>query len=130
MPDMDGLELAEAVRNLLPNTPKLVMVTASDTSTLEQDHRLKSFDTLLNKPITAAQIGKLLANREIRSPISEKPATAPLAGLRILLAEDIPTNQLIACEYSSRSVQRSKRPAMAKKPCIWSPIKAKPTTSC
>jgi len=98
MPDMDGLELAEAVRNLLPNTPKLVMVTASDTSTLEQDHRLKSFDTLLNKPVTAAQIGKLLANREIRSPISEKPATAPLAGLRILLAEDIPTNQLIACE--------------------------------
>ncbi|UCV11701.1 PAS domain S-box protein [Dechloromonas denitrificans] len=98
MPDMNGLELAEAIRNLLPKPPRLVMVTASDTTTLDTDPRLDIFDTVLNKPVTAAQINKLLATREIHSPGTTKPMTAPLAGLRVLLAEDIPTNQLIACE--------------------------------
>ena len=98
MPDMDGLELADAIRNLMPNPPKLVMVTASDTAALDDAKRLSGFDTILNKPVTAAEIGRLLSNHEVRGATSPKLAPAPLAGLRVLLAEDIPTNQLIACE--------------------------------
>ena len=97
MPGMDGLELAEAIRNQISPCPRLVMVTASDTATLNAEERLHCVDAVLNKPLTAAQIGKLVKDREAQS--SNAPnAPAPLAGLRVLLVDDMPTNLLIAGE--------------------------------
>jgi signal transduction histidine kinase/DNA-binding response OmpR family regulator/HPt (histidine-containing phosphotransfer) domain-containing protein len=97
MPGMDGLELAEAIRDQISPPPRLVMVTATDTSSLEGEERLSCFDTVLNKPVTAAQIGKLIEQSD--PPLPAPPGQpAPLAGMRVLLVEDMPTNQLIACE--------------------------------
>jgi PAS domain S-box-containing protein len=97
MPGMDGLELADAIHNQITPAPKLVMVTAADTATLVGEARLRCFDAVLNKPVTAAQIGKLLNQAE--APAASAPSRpAPLAGLRVLLVEDMPTNQLIAGE--------------------------------
>jgi len=97
MPGMDGLELAEAIRTEVTPTPKLVMVTASDTSELEEGQRLAYFDAVINKPVTAAQIAKLLADGPLHAtPKANQPA--PLAGLRVLLVDDMPTNRLIAGE--------------------------------
>ncbi len=98
MPGMDGLELAETIRNQTSTPPKLVMVTATDTTMLEGDSRLNCFDAMLNKPVTAMQIRKLLADGKSKRVAAVPGHAAPLAGLRILLVEDIPTNQLIACE--------------------------------
>ncbi len=97
MPGMDGLELAEAIREQIMPPPKLVMVTAADTATLVGETRLNCFDALLNKPVTAAQIGKLI-NQGEASNAGTPSRPAPLAGLRVLLVEDMPTNQLIASE--------------------------------
>ena len=97
MPGMDGLELAEAIRNQISPCPRLVMVTASDTTTLDAEERLHCVDTILNKPVTAAQIGKLVAEREAQNSAAPS-APAPLAGLRVLLVDDMPTNLLIASE--------------------------------
>ena len=97
MPDMDGLELAEAIHNESARPPRLVMVTATDTSSLEGDSRLECFDATLNKPVTAMQIGKLLTDGPPKQAAKFGHA-APLAGLRILLVEDMPTNQLVARE--------------------------------
>jgi len=97
MPGMDGLELAEAIRNQISPCPQLVMVTASDTATLDAEERLRCVDAVLNKPVTAAQIGKLVKDRELQNQPTPT-APAPLAGLRVLLVDDMPTNQLIACE--------------------------------
>jgi len=97
MPGMDGLELADAILNQITPAPKLVMVTATDTATLAGETRLRCFDAVLNKPVTAAQISKLINQGEAPAPAApSKPA--PLAGLRVLLVEDMPTNQLIASE--------------------------------
>jgi signal transduction histidine kinase/CheY-like chemotaxis protein len=97
MPGMDGLELADAILNQITPAPKLVMVTATDTATLVGETRLNCFDAVLNKPVTAAQISKLINQGEAPAPAApSKPA--PLAGLRVLLVEDMPTNQLIASE--------------------------------
>jgi PAS domain S-box-containing protein len=97
MPDMDGLELAAAIRSLLPEAPKLVLITAADTHVLEHQGDLRHFHQTINKPITAAQIRNLLANNPVPAA-SRKTAPAALAGVHVLLAEDIPTNQLIARE--------------------------------
>ena len=97
MPGMDGLELAEAIGNQISPPPKLIMVTAADTTSLEEQERLSGFAAVINKPVTAAQIGKLLADAATK-PAPEPGQPAPLAGLRILLVDDMPTNCLIARE--------------------------------
>jgi CheY-like chemotaxis protein len=97
MPGMDGLELADAILNQITPAPKLVMVTAADTATLAGETRLRCFDAVLNKPVTAAQIGKLV-NQGAPAAANPPSKPAPLAGLRVLLVEDMPTNQLIASE--------------------------------
>jgi CheY-like chemotaxis protein/HPt (histidine-containing phosphotransfer) domain-containing protein len=97
MPGMDGLELAAIIHDQIAHRPRLVMVTATDTSTLAEDIRSNCFDAMLNKPVTAAQVSRLIAEQQPRVAVSATP-TAPLAGLRVLLVEDMPTNQLIACE--------------------------------
>jgi len=97
MPGMDGLELADAILNQITPAPKLVMVTATDTATLAGETRLRCFDAVLNKPVTAAQISKLV-NQGAPAAANPPSKPAPLAGLRVLLVEDMPTNQLIASE--------------------------------
>ena len=97
MPGMDGLELAEAIGNQISPPPKLIMVTAADTTALQDQARLRCFDAVINKPVTAAQIGKLL-DETARQPATATGQPAPLAGLRILLVDDMPTNRLIARE--------------------------------
>ena len=103
MPGMDGLALAHAIRARLSPMPRLVMVTAADTNSLEDAAALGEFDSVINKPLTAAQIGKLVDS--LGKPLPPRndggnghKAPAPLAGLRVLVAEDIPTNQLIVSE--------------------------------
>jgi CheY-like chemotaxis protein len=97
MPGMDGLELADTIRNQIVPAPKLVMVTATDTATLDGETRLNCFDAVLNKPVTAAQIGKLIDQGDV-PVVAPAGKPAPLAGVRVLLVEDMPTNQLIATE--------------------------------
>jgi len=96
MPGIDGLELAEILRQRDPQQRlKLVLVTASDSQALADDPRLAHFNGILQKPVTAAQLNRLLSHEQASSPMK---TIAPLAGLRVLLVEDIPTNQLVARE--------------------------------
>ncbi len=96
MPGIDGLELADILRQRDPQRRrKLLLVTASDTLALASDARLALFDGTMQKPVTAAQLGRLL--EQAPSP-ALATSIAPLAGMRVLLVEDIPTNQLVAQE--------------------------------
>ncbi len=98
MPGMDGLTLASNIRESLPTCPKLVLVTAADTHAMEEAGQLKHFDSVLSKPITAAQIGEMLTGKPAITRPKSGSDSSGLKGLRVLLAEDIPTNQLIATE--------------------------------
>ena len=98
MPGMDGLTLASQIREVITTSPKLVLVTAADTHAMEEAGQLKHFNSVLNKPITAAQIGEMLTGKPAVSSPKDTNQSLGLQGLRILLAEDIPTNQLIATE--------------------------------
>lgn len=70
---------------------------AGNPGGLASDERLHCVDAVLSKPVTAAQIGKLVRDRKLQN--HAKPnAPAPLAGVRVLLVDDMPTNLLIAGE--------------------------------
>ena len=92
MPGMDGIELARAIQERFSPVPRLIMVTAADTTGQAQ---LEPFAAVLHKPVTAAQLGQVLNG--FRAPATvARPAE--LAGLRALLVDDLPTNLLIASE--------------------------------
>ena len=98
MPDMDGLALAHHIRCGPNQATKLIMVTAENIHTARFRHALDDFDDVMEKPVTAARISEVLANLQHRAtaPVAVAPAKmAPLAGVRLLVAEDVPTNQLI-----------------------------------
>src|SRR5574343_552461 len=98
MPDMEGLALAHHIRSGPNQATKLIMVTAENIHTSAFRHALDDFDDVMEKPVTAARISEVLAQLHRGASISAGPdpaKMAPLAGVRILVAEDVPTNQLI-----------------------------------
>ncbi len=98
MPGMDGLELAEAIASLVSPCPKLVLVTATDTNAIENESRLARFSAVIHKPVNLAQINDLVADSPLSAAAHASHQPSLLAGVSVLLVEDIPTNQLIACE--------------------------------
>jgi CheY-like chemotaxis protein/HPt (histidine-containing phosphotransfer) domain-containing protein len=99
MPGMNGLELAQHIRDNLTRTPKLVLVTGANLNTEDDQDALGGFDAILEKPVTAAKISETLtrlsASEEKKDSGLSTAAEQSIAGMRILVAEDVPTNQLI-----------------------------------
>jgi PAS domain S-box-containing protein len=100
MPDMDGLELAQHIRAERARTPKLVLVTGENIHASQYRGTLGDFSAVMEKPVTSARIAEVLASLNGKPPATEEslpPASAAgqLSGLRILVAEDVPTNQML-----------------------------------
>ena len=98
MADMDGLALAQRIRSEPGLATKLVMVTGENIHASRYRHALGDFDAIVEKPVTAARISEVLHHlqqEDTATPAPVAPKAAPLAGLRALVAEDVPTNQLI-----------------------------------
>ena len=98
MPGIDGLALASMIRSRLGRRTHLVMITADNTNAPELNDALGDFDEVIEKPVTYARLVNVLARlrgERVVPPAAAPPTAAPLAGVRILVAEDIPTNQLI-----------------------------------
>jgi len=98
MPDMDGLSLAHHIRSGPNRAAKLIMVTAENIHASRFRHALDDFDDVMEKPVTAAHIREVLDHLQHRATeptLPDSTRSAPLAGIRLLVAEDVPTNQLI-----------------------------------
>ena len=103
MPGTDGWELAEAIRKITPadETPLILMVTAHSKE--EMADKFTQNPNLLNgfltKPVTRMQIFQTYFDAVSASqnwPDSFVSPAQPLAGIRVLVVEDNPTNQQIA----------------------------------
>lgn len=108
MPDMDGLTLAQEIRQKRdPQTLPLVMLTSlgGPGSVAKSDLEAAQFSAFLTKPIKPSQLFDGLVNIFSEQPNRRLPATdiyefdpgmSQHLPLRILLAEDHPTNQKLA----------------------------------
>ncbi len=110
MPDLNGLEVIAKIRALpLSYQPHCVLVTAAGVQSIVDEAKAAGYAAVLQKPASLPGlrevVSQLLASEERPDsyPKEEKcPCDALLrehkAGSRILLVEDEPINQMIACE--------------------------------
>ena len=103
MPRMDGLTLAEALR-ALPAGRTVPLVMLSSVNYRSGDPRLEHFRAFLTKPVKASPLYNTLLEALPRTTPQPTAPAAPTLDreqavrhpLRILLAEDHPTNQKLA----------------------------------
>ncbi|MBC2872245.1 response regulator [Bittarella massiliensis] len=103
MPGMDGIEVTRRIRREVGDELPIVMISAYDISEVEWEAREAGVNGFLPKPLYRSSV--YTAIREAVSgrsgPVRRKPASAekrPLAGLRLLVAEDNSLNREIAEE--------------------------------
>jgi PAS domain S-box-containing protein len=110
MPGMDGWQTCARIRAmpLQERTPLVIMVTAHGREMLDQQPQKDQalLDGFLVKPVTAGML-RTAFRRALRGPGEAAPLVPavlaqPLAGLRLLLAEDNAVNQQIAIELLAR----------------------------
>ncbi|MDO3626098.1 two-component regulator propeller domain-containing protein [Mucilaginibacter sp. BT774] len=103
MPDMDGVELARAIRNSANQLPVIMLSSIGDTNRKKYPGL---FSAVLVKPVKQSQLLKSIyaelgERKEVVSPVSEKPENvldpefANRYPLDILIAEDNPVNQML-----------------------------------
>ncbi|MBN1295351.1 response regulator [bacterium] len=103
MPDMDGIELVQVIRqNPLFNSMRLIILVSMDQTGDTQRFRQVRVDAWLTKPVRVNTlfdtIQTLLTQNTsppVTTPVSESEITAPPITPRILLIEDNETNRMV-----------------------------------
>src|SRR5690606_26952437 len=111
MPGMNGTELARAIKAEAPieNTALILLSSIGqpvDVSTLRQF----GFTGSMMKPVRQSQLFDAIVEAMARSdskkpdaPVAENARPRPLAGVRVLLAEDNEVNQILASEVLKKA---------------------------
>lgn len=93
MPGMDGLELAEAIRNTGSRTP--IILLSSNTSFAANDPGAAHLHAILQKPLPRADLFTQLQSVGPLITQQKKDAPPEVRKMRVLAAEDNKTNQLV-----------------------------------
>ncbi len=100
LPDIEGLAVAHHIADGGKRKTRLVMLCGEDVNSSRYQHAVEDFDEFIEKPVTAARLDETLCRLRGTARMAAGSAraarqSAPLAGVHILVAEDVPTNQLV-----------------------------------
>ena len=92
MPDIDGIETTRVIRSIAGDDTPIIILTSFNWDEIEEEARNAGVDTFVAKPLFAGSV--MDEFREAFRRKNEKliESSADLAGLRLLLAEDMPVN--------------------------------------
>lgn len=103
MPDLDGIETARRIRQVVGKEVTIIVMTAYDWADIESEALAAGVDYFVRKPIFASSIEKAFENvfaRKMKDgtlpPLKEVVPTYDFKGAQILLAEDNEINAEIA----------------------------------
>ena len=98
MPDINGIELSRIIKQNYQDKSVVVLISATDWSSLEVDARNAGVDKYLSKPLFASAITDLMIEC-LGKNVMEEPEITPeipsLRGFRIMIAEDVEINREI-----------------------------------
>lgn len=100
MPELDGIETARCIRNLVGPEVTIIIMTAYDWGAIEHEAKLAGVNLFMSKPIFQSSListfNKALGEREEQGNWEEKTPDFDFTGHRILLAEDNAINTEVA----------------------------------
>ncbi len=99
MPNVDGLETARRIRAIAGDPTHLILITANDSSEVEQEAKEAGLSGIITKPLFESSIADALTGiRQGGLPDSGRAPDRSFAGKRVLLVEDNEINLEIASE--------------------------------
>lgn len=102
MPEMDGVETARRIREVVDTSVPVIILTAYDWSEIEEEAAEAGVDAFLSKPLYKSKLMQTMltiVDRSVEAPLTERIRHNKIpAGKRVLLAEDNQLNQEIAVE--------------------------------
>lgn len=96
MPKMDGIETARQIRQLVGADPMIIMITAYDWSSIEEEAREAGIDFFITKPLLRSVIYETFLQIDTKETIEKVDTDSALSETHILLVEDNILNQEIA----------------------------------
>lgn len=97
MPDMDGVETAGRIRELVGSDTMIIMISAYDWNGIEADAKKAGVDKFISKPLFRSSIYDAFSKLEGGDAVEQvKTEGADFSKCRVLLAEDNDLNREIA----------------------------------
>lgn len=99
MPDMDGIETARAIREVVGPEVTIIIMTAYDWAAIEHEARMAGVNMLISKPLFKSSLVSAFCkafNEKNDEVVNAEPPQFDFRGKRVLLVEDHPLNVEVA----------------------------------